>query len=167
MQAFIDRLAADFPELHFTAGQAHYWCPATGEVFYKLCTPVSRKDRWSLLHEVSHGLLGHTAYKSDLELLHLEVSAWDKACELAQKYHLTISADYIQDCLDTYRDWLYRRCVCPHCGTQNLQSDTGNSYQCYNCHTQWHVSASRFSRSYRRSSATGQPVKLEPLVIFK
>ncbi len=167
MEAFINRLIADFPELTFTAGQAHYWCPATGEVFYKLTTPGSRKDKWSLLHEVSHGLLGHTAYKTDLELLQLEVSAWDRAQQLAHKYRLRISNAYVQDCLDTYRDWLYRRCVCPHCGTQNLQSDSGQSYLCYNCHTEWRVSTSRFSRAYRRSSTKSGHAKLEPLVIFK
>jgi hypothetical protein len=167
MEVFINQLISDFPELKFTAGQSHYWCPATGEVFYKLSDPATRKDKWSLLHEVSHGLLGHTGYKTDLELLHLEVSAWDKARQLAAKYRLSINDDYIQDCLDTYRDWLYRRCVCPHCGTQNLQNDSGNSYQCYNCHTEWRVSASRFSRAYRRSAAKGQAAKLEPLVIFK
>ncbi len=166
MKAFVNRLITDFPELTFTAGQSHYWCPATGEVFYKLSAPSTRRDKWSLLHEVSHGLLGHAAYKTDLELLHLEVSAWDKARQLASQYRLHINDDYIQDCLDTYRDWLYRRCVCPHCGTQNLQSDSGQSYLCYNCHTEWRVSASRFSRAYRRS-ATGQPTKQEPLVIFK
>lgn len=168
METFVNRLRLDFPQLTFSPGQSYYWCPATREIFYKNIAEVRRSDKWALLHEVSHALLEHTAYKTDWELLNLEVAAWDKAQVLAHDYRLSISGDYIQDCLDTYRDWLYRRCVCPRCGTQNLQQDDGSCYQCYNCHTEWRVSASRFTRAYRRKSSEARTdTGPEPLVIFK
>jgi DNA-directed RNA polymerase subunit RPC12/RpoP len=152
MEAFIAKISSDFPHLTFTPGTAYYWCPATSEIFYKAnAAAVRRTDKWSLLHELSHALLGHTSYQTDLELLHLEVAAWDKATELARAYRLRINAEYIQDCIDTYRDWLYKRSLCPTCGTQNLQHDNGAQYRCFNCHARWHVSSSRFNRAYRQS----------------
>jgi hypothetical protein len=165
MQALMNKLKIDFPDLKFAAGRSFCWSPATNEIFYRTAKNASIADKWSLLHEVSHASLGHKTYATDLELVQLEVEAWETACKLAKKYDLEIDEDYKQDCIDTYRDWLYRRSVCPTCGTQNLQSDTGRTYQCFNCHSSWHVSNSRFSRPYRRSSK-GASVTPTNTVIF-
>jgi predicted RNA-binding Zn-ribbon protein involved in translation (DUF1610 family) len=59
-----------------------------------------------------------------------------------------LNPDHIQDCLDTYRDWLHRRSRCPTCGMHVLQ-DKSNSYKCFNCGTSWQVSGRRFARPYR------------------
>ncbi len=165
MKALVRKLAADFPNLKFAAGQSFCWSPATNEIFYRSASSATVADKWSLLHEVSHASLGHSSYATDLELVQLEVAAWETASALAKKYDLQIDEDYKQDCIDTYRDWLYRRSVCPTCGTQNLQSDSGHQYQCFNCHSSWHVSGSRFSRPYRRSSS-GASHKTAGAVIF-
>jgi predicted Zn-ribbon and HTH transcriptional regulator len=165
MQSLISKLATDFPQLKFAAGHSFYYSPGTHEIFYRAASRASVADKWSLLHEVSHAALGHASYATDLELVQLEVAAWEKACNLAKKYDLKIDEDYKQDCIDTYRDWLYRRSVCPNCGTQNLQSDIGRQYQCFNCHSEWHVSNSRFSRPYRRNSKGAAP-KATNAVIF-
>jgi len=145
----ITRLRAEFPSLTFTPGRQFYWSPEAGEIFYK-AEARGRHAVWSLLHETGHALLGHRTYKADFELLKLEVAAWEKARDLAVSLGLSINEDHIQDCLDTYRDWLYKRSICPTCTTKCLQQGDFVHYRCFNCHTTWRVTASRFCRAYRR-----------------
>ena len=149
MQETLAKLKKDFPDLAFEPGQAFYWSPRGQKVFFK---PVDNRDQvavWSLLHEVGHALLGHKDYETDFELVQMEMQAWTKAEELAKDYGHSIDLNHIQDCLDTYREWLYQRSTCPTCLNCSLQSDS-RSYQCFNCSTIWHVSASRMCRPYRR-----------------
>lgn len=146
----VGRLKKDFPTLNFIAGQQFCWSPEHQSVLYQQRKSTSNQTSdWSLLHETAHALLGHKTYQSDVVLLHLEVEAWAKAKELARRYDLQIDNNYIEDCLDTYRDWLYARSICPNCSTQCLQQDNSAYYKCFNCHTIWHVSPNRFCRAYR------------------
>lgn len=156
MRALAKKLAAAYPHLTFVPAASFYWSPETHEVFYDDTKHAEASSIWSLLHETSHALLGHTTYKADLELLHLEVAAWAHALTLAREHGISIDDDYVQDCLDTYRDWLYRRSLCPGCGAQCLQIDATQFYKCFNCHMRWHVSPSRFCRPYRRSQTAKQ-----------
>jgi hypothetical protein len=151
MQPLVAKLRAQFPDLRFTLGQQFSWSPETNEVFYREDESRKTKDEntWSLLHETGHALLKHTAYKADFELLRLEVAAWEKAHELASSLKIAIDENHIQDCLDTYRDWLYKRSICPNCGTRSLQQGDFVHYRCHNCHTTWRVTSSRFARAYR------------------
>ena len=155
MDELIGKLSRDFPSLTFTAGDSFHWSPRQQQVFY-IPNVIHERASWSLLHEVSHGLLGHQDYTSDFELLKLEVEAWDKALQLAATYDLTIKPEHIQKCLNTYRDWLHQRSTCPTCTNKSLQTDPKH-YHCFNCDTTWKVSSSRFCRPYRRSA----PVKSE------
>jgi hypothetical protein len=148
MQKLIDKLQAAFPGLRFTPGQQFCWSPETGEIFYKAAAR-GRQAQWSLLHETGHALLEHQNYKADFELLRLEIAAWERARELAESVGIQIDEDHVQDCLDTYRDWLYKRSICPTCTNKCLQQDDYQHYRCFNCHTVWRVSASRFCRAYR------------------
>ncbi len=157
MSSLVQQLALAHPHLNFVAGTSFYWCPETSEVFYDQKRLTEASGNWSLLHETSHAVLEHNSYSADIELLHLEVAAWSHAGTMAKQFELSIDTDYIQDCLDTYRDWLYRRSLCPGCGTQCLQSDETSHYRCYNCHTRWHVSPSRFCRAYRRAQHKKSP----------
>lgn len=113
---------------------------------------------WSLLHETGHALLDHTSYKADFELLRLEVEAWERAKLLAADLDVAIDEDHIQDCLDTYRDWLFKRSICPQCNTKCLQQGDFVHYRCFNCHTVWRVSSSRFCRAYRSTKNVPQTV---------
>jgi len=146
--SLLTKLTADNPSLAFVAGASFYWSPAKRQVFYK-----SGDDgvvaTFSLLHEVGHGLLDHKRYKLDFELLQLEVAAWEQAKTIATTYGITIDEDHIQDCLDSYRDWLYRRSICPSCTAKALQQDNEPVYRCFNCHASWRVTPSRFCRPYR------------------
>jgi hypothetical protein len=146
MQTLLKQFRADFPELTFVEGTAFCWSPEHKQIFYYL--EKSRVASWSLLHELAHALLGHHTYDSDLELLMLEIAAWEKAKELAGHYDKVIDEDHIQDCIDTYRDWLDARSTCPRCLGNGLQLDSRH-YNCFNCQLKWRVTNSRFCRPYR------------------
>lgn len=148
MKTLLSQLQISFPELSFVAGDQFYWSPETKTVYY-LRNATGQRASWSLLHETGHGILGHTSYAADFELLRLEVAAWEQAITLATSFNITIDPNHIQDCLDTYREWLYKRSICPNCTAKCLQQDDHVHYHCFNCHTVWKVSANRFGRSYR------------------
>lgn len=152
----VARLATDHSTISYTPGKQFCWSPETSEIFYKSAASGEKAD-WSLLHETGHALLSHKTYSGDFELLKLEIRAWDKAREIASNYDITIDEDHIQDCLDTYRDWLYSRSICPTCSTKCLQQSNYTQYRCFNCHTVWGVSPSRFCRAYRSTKNVVQP----------
>jgi len=158
MEQLLQSLKTRFPGLCFIPGKSFYWSPATKEIYYA-SDDEAVSATWSLLHETAHALLGHTTYVLDFELLDLEMAAWQKAKELGNDFNLVITDDHIENCLDSYRDWLHRRSVCPSCGTQVLQHDAGNEYTCFNCRSAWRVTPSRFCRPYRQSAPkTKSPV---------
>lgn len=148
--ALLDQLQLDFPKVHFAGGEQFFWSPKDQTVFYD-AKKLNEPGRWALLHELSHCLLRHTTYKTDFELLQLEVAAWHKAEALAVTYGLKIDQNHIQNCLDTYRDWLHARSECPSCSEHGLQTNS-TTYTCLNCHTEWKVSSARFCRPYRMKS---------------
>lgn len=155
MQPLITQLRIKYPSLKFRIGKQFSWSPETSEIIYKDIS--TRKSTWSLLHETGHALLGHASYKADFELLRLEIAAWQRAREIAQELDVTIDENHIEDCLDTYRDWLYKRSICPTCSTKSLQQDDFVHYHCFNCGTVWKVTASRFCRAYRSTKNVVQP----------
>ena len=150
MPNLIDSLIKDFPKLHFVASDTFYWSPKDQSVHYKDLT--DEESSWKLLHETAHGVLGHSNYHTDFGLLNLEAQAWHTATELAQRYDIIIDQDHIEDCLDSYRDWLHARSTCPTCHAISLQNDP-ITYQCSNCDATWQVSRSRFCRPYRRRTS--------------
>ena len=145
---FIKRLRADFPQFSFKAGKQDFWSPGTKTITYNPNRTLGELQ-YGLLHELSHALLLHKNYSSDFRLLKMESEAWYKAAELGKKYGLIISDEHIQNCLDTYRDWLHQRSRCPDCGLHVLQYSP-TSYKCFNCGAQWSVTSSRFRRAYRK-----------------
>jgi NADH pyrophosphatase NudC (nudix superfamily) len=155
MLTLLKSLQTTYPAVTFTSGDKFLWSPETDEVFYKHEGGRAR-DKWALLHETGHALLKHKSYHSDIELLKMEMEAWGKARELAQTFDIVIDEEHVQDCLDTYRDWLHARAICPTCTTRCLQQDNGYAFRCHNCHTSWNVTPSRFCRPYRAVSNTNQ-----------
>jgi hypothetical protein len=160
MEQLLNTLRSDFPALRFTAGTSFCWAPASQEVLY-VSTADDTTAQWSLLHETGHALLGHTTYALDFELLEIEVAAWQKARELALIYDIAIDKNHIEDCLDSYRDWLHCRSLCPSCSTQALQVDSSEKYRCFNCQNTWAVAPSRFCRPYRSSAKAKSPATIE------
>jgi predicted RNA-binding Zn-ribbon protein involved in translation (DUF1610 family) len=145
---FVKQIARDYPQYKFQPGKQEHWSPSTNTITYNEAEPLSELQ-YGLLHELAHALLEHNNYQSDFELLKLESQAWDLAAKIAKKYRIKLDPDHIQDCLDTYRDWLHQRSKCPTCGMHVLQTDS-TSYKCFNCATTWTVSQRRFARAYRR-----------------
>ncbi len=150
MGTLVSKLRQDYPGLVFTQSSVASWSPQSRQIFYS----NSRKTRdvWSLLHELGHALLGHNSYESDVELLHKELAAWHKASDVGKKYGILIDEEHIQNCLDTYRDWLHKRSSCPDCQKHGLQQSKG-LYNCLNCRATWKVSSERFCRPYRLKNA--------------
>jgi hypothetical protein len=164
MDKLISKLSGSYPQLHFCQAGRFYWSPEEQLVYYQ--TKPCDVYRWKLLHEASHALLGHKSYRSDLELLQLEVAAWDKARELAIDLKVTpIDNEYVQNCLDTYRDWLHKRSTCPTCGTRSLQ-ESAEQYHCFNCQAVWRVSSSRFCRTYREVNRHNKDTPMLRQAIF-
>ena len=145
----IKRLRSDFPQFSFKSGSQDHWSPKSNTITYDT-KETDEKMNYGVLHELAHAQLGHTNYQSDFELLKMEALAWDLAAKIGKKYSIKIDNDHIQNCLDTYRDWLYARSTCPTCGLHSLQKDSKH-YECLNCHTVWSVSHDRFVRPYRLS----------------
>ena len=148
MKELVLKLQRSYPMLSFVEGNTFQWSPSRKEITYTRGADAS--NTWSLLHEVSHALLEHATYKSDMELLQKEVQAWEHAQKLSGEYAIVIDQDFVQDCLDSYRDWLYKRSSCPTCSLQGIQNPSGQ-YSCINCNHTWAVTAERFCRPYRRS----------------
>ena len=69
-------------------------------------------------------------------------AAWDKALQLAPEYDVAITDELIEESLDTYRDWLHSRSLCPHCNATGVQTATRH-YQCLACHHAWRVNEAR------------------------
>ncbi len=135
----MDNLAAfieAFPEFTFVEHDEFRWMPSQKTIEYSLDDPHASER---LLHEIAHAKLGHTSYGRDVELITLERDAWHYAkTVLAPMFTMTISADSIEDDLDTYRDWLHARSTCPACQATGLQTGAA-TYTCVACHTKWDV----------------------------
>jgi len=153
MDNLLHELQKAYPELSFQASNTFFWSPQHRIVHYK-DTPSSSDEAacWKLLHETAHGALDHKNYRTDFELLKLETEAWHTARILGQQFGITINENHVENCLDSYRDWLHARSTCPHCCMNGLMIGRG-TYECINCSGQWRVSQSRFCRPYRLSLA--------------
>lgn len=144
--SLVRRLQEDWPNIRFERASESRWSPEEQAVFYSDKAP---NKAWSLLHEVGHMLCGHTAYNSDIRLLTMEVDAWERAKEYSARYGHDINQDYIEKCLDSYREWLHKRSMCPDCAQNGIELHEGN-YKCINCKNTWTVSSDRFCRIYRK-----------------
>jgi hypothetical protein len=150
MEAFVNILREDYPAFTYVTSEQASWSAKSQQISYS--PQFSDSSLWALLHELGHALCGHHSYKSDLGLLRMETEAWHKAVELSNRYNITIDNEHIQDCLDSYRDWLHKRSTCPTCGSHGLQPAQG-LYNCLNCQNTWQVTTSRFCRPYRFKKA--------------
>ena len=124
----LSRLKEDYPDLKFMTGQKFLSRPPSTI----LIGPSEDGDDLLLLHEVSHAVLGHHSFDTDVSRLKMEAEAWEKAKELAHKYKIAINEDVIQDELDTYRNWLHQKSRCPICGLTRFQTPDG-AYHCPRC----------------------------------
>lgn len=133
------KLSIDFPNYQFIPSSEFHWSPLEKTIFYN----QGSKDSASLLHELSHALLGHEDYIKDIGLIEIERDAWQYASNtLAALYDTPISDEIVQDALDTYRDWLHARSTCPECTATGIQTKK-SIYKCLACSSRWHVNDAR------------------------
>ena len=139
----IAKIKQDFPDITFEKSDIFSWSPKTKTVFYK---NLQQKDDFAqLLHEIAHAKLRHESYQRDILLIDMERSAWEYAVKtLAPAYDLLLHMDddVVQDSLDSYRNWLHSRSVCPNCGAVGIQSGDCR-YKCINCCAEWKVNEAR------------------------
>ena len=152
LETLLERIGADYPDLSFIESAHFSWHAGRKHVSFRKAGKNAQHNMWALLHELGHALLSHAEYTHDIELLQMEVAAWEKGRKLAEHYGLKVDEDYIQDCLDTYRDWLHLRSTCPTCFARSLQT-SDKLYRCFNCQTEWSVTRSRLCRPYRLQKA--------------
>lgn len=134
-------LKANYPDITFQESDSFKWSPNTSTVSVgKLHT---EHDLATLLHETGHALAGHNSYSQDIQLLKLEREAWDIAREqLTPLFGLTITDETVEEALDSYRDWLHARSICPECSSTGVQQDESH-YRCLACSTIWKVNDAR------------------------
>lgn len=135
-----DRLADDFPELTFAQSDDFYW--SSHDQTVHLAPISSLKDMMIALHETAHGLLAHTDFSRDIDLLRIEREAWTRAATLAPRYDIEIDETFVEETLDTYREWLHARSTCPNCSLTGIQSKK-DSYRCLGCAHTWRVNDAR------------------------
>ncbi len=104
----------------------------------------------ALLHEIAHKKLGHFDYKYDLELLEMEKEAWEEVKRETTESGLPLDEKHIEECLDTYTDWVNRRATCPCCHTFGLQK-ANNVFKCIECETKWKVNERKDRRVVRKT----------------
>ncbi|MCX6728834.1 MAG: ImmA/IrrE family metallo-endopeptidase [Candidatus Saccharibacteria bacterium] len=147
--SLIKNLKSDFPQFNFQKSSSFLWSHSDNTVYY-----TDKKDDFRFLfHELAHALLNHVDYGRDIELIAMESQAWDRAKEIASSYEVVIDDDYIQDNLDTYRDWMHERSTCPSCSANGIQIKKKN-YRCLACSHQWHVNEAKTCALRRYSLKT-------------
>ncbi len=106
-------------------------------------TVVTDEPAQYALHELAHALLKHADFNLDIELLTHEREAWDFARSvLMPKYGLSIDESVVEESLDTYREWMHTRSLCPSCGLSCLQTKA-STYVCVNCRCSWRPNDAR------------------------
>lgn len=145
--SLLQKLKADFPDSNFKVGDEFRWSPSTHTVYYS----SESQDTATLLHETAHAILHHTGYDHDIDLIHLEREAWNKTVELGKKYGVHVDSEAVETALDTYRDWLHARSICPSCYQNGVQTGE-NAYTCVICDQKWHVNDARSCGLKRRKT---------------
>ena len=152
--SLLSNLRASYSSIHFTPDSEFRWSPSEQTVFYAENEVAADA---LLLHELGHALSNHREYNRDVELVTMETEAWEAAQRIAEQEHVTIDTSVIEDHLDTYRDWLHARSVCPHCQSNGHQTGS-DTYQCPACLQRWRVNEARHCQLRRYKTNTKTPL---------
>ncbi|HSX14446.1 MAG TPA: hypothetical protein VLE72_00860 [Candidatus Saccharimonadales bacterium] len=110
---------------------------------------LKRNDgKIGLLHEIGHAYLGHKYYTYDMQLLTMEMDAWDFVRRMAMTYSIKIDEAHINRCIASYDEWLSKRATCPSCDNFSLQSGR-HSFSCFICGSRWTTNQNQLSRVKR------------------
>jgi hypothetical protein len=145
-QAILDRLKHDYPNIRFVHDEGFMWQSHSRTIFYDI---QADNALWSLIHEVGHAIHNHETFHSDADLIQMELQAWEEAKILAHKYDLVLDPEYVEECLDSYREWQHKRSTCPTCTQHGVEIES-RLYHCINCQHRWSVGNNRLCRVYRK-----------------
>lgn len=145
-------LKQDFSDVNLVESEQFYWSARNKTVYFNFESLNQKEGFDQLFHELGHAKCGHKTFNSGVGLLKMELEAWMAAKVIAKQYNHIINQDHIEACLDSYRDWLYKRSKCPTCENISVEIDTCK-YHCFNCQKEWSVSADQRQRCYRRNSS--------------
>lgn len=154
-QAFLQKLISDYPQFRFCLNQKRfsfrYAEPSHSNSNSAKSTifigPPQPFFTLQTLHELGHALSRHKDYTTHIKRLKIESEAWEVAKMVLEKYQEQAKTDqelakilpewnqdYVEDCLDTYRDWLHTKSKCKKCGQTRYQTKDGK-YHCPFCET--------------------------------
>jgi len=132
---FIDELKSLYPQFKFISSIRFKYRPP------KSIYVVYGEDNFALqtLHELGHALCKHENYQTLVERLKIESEAWERAKQVVslhpewlKKYQIKYDSDFAESQLDTYRDWLHAKTLCPNCGLTRYQTPNGR-FHCPHC----------------------------------
>ena len=135
----LQNLKNRYPQFKFVPSKDFIWSSSDNTIYYDNKSPDLSL---LLLHELSHALLGHNQYDRDIQLITMERQAWDYTIELAPSFGLEIPDNLAQSTLDSYRNWLHSRSICPKCQATGMQTDK-RQYSCPVCGYNWRVNEAR------------------------
>lgn len=136
-----------YPQFIFEKSDDFHWSSSDNTIHYN---PSDSNSLGLLLHELSHALLGHKDYISDIQLISIERQTWDHAINLAKTFNVIIPDELVQSNLDTYRDWLHSRSTCPKCTATGMQTKK-DVYGCLACNNRWKVNPAKNRRLRRHN----------------
>ena len=139
--SLVKKLRSNYSNFQFKEGDTFRWSPDKKTIYFP--PDMSKQDEKILLHELAHALLDHTDYDKDIELIHKESEAWEYAAEtLSKRHNVAISEDDIEETMNSYRDWLHKRSLCPECFS-NAPQQPKNTYKCIACGCSWRANDAR------------------------
>lgn len=125
------------------------WSPRSQTITYDPQRLRRNDGKIGLLHEIGHLKLGHRHYTYDMQLLGMEMDAWDFVRHMAPGFGLQVDETHIARCIATYDDWLSKRATCPDCHNFSLQQDRSN-FSCFSCGSKWQVNV-RLDKRVKRT----------------
>ena len=131
MDDIVKQLKKDYPDFRFIDGARFSFKPPKTIVIGPY---EGEKTPMLLFHELGHALSKKYSYKLGIERLKIESIAWQTGKKAYQNYsNLPLwDNDFVEDNLDTYRDWLHQKSTCKTCGLTMYQ-DVNNSWRCPYC----------------------------------
>ena len=143
---FVGKLRKDFPQFNFEEIEDFEWSKKEHTI---ILDPEEAKFHLLIVLLFSDRRRGHGDVWLDIELLKMESEAWELVRNnLTSQYGFCFSSNLAESKLDTYRDWLHKRSLCPKCKLNGFQQKD-LTYKCPACGTIWQNNDSRF-KSLRR-----------------
>lgn len=143
-KSILSNIEKDF-NFNFISGDDFFWNHKNKTITYN---SDDENGLELLFHEIGHAKLNHANYLRDIQLIEMEREAWSEAKKIASKMQLRINQNIIEDHMDSYRDWLHARSLCPECKSNGYEYRKGY-YTCPVCTTKWQVNDAKLCQLRR------------------